>query len=141
VPLCRGHHREVHRCGDEAAWWQKAGMDPAAAARALWLKTHPLPARPSTVSREGVLTETAADPAFSSADAGRSLAARGRRWSRGPPLGPNQGTRSRCSDLHRIPQRCRIEFDYRSSSLPGKTRADRANTVNGGGECVHPSLV
>src|SRR5262249_24615035 len=21
VPLCRGHHREVHRCGDEAAWW------------------------------------------------------------------------------------------------------------------------
>jgi hypothetical protein len=23
VPLCRGHHREVHRCGDEAAWWAK----------------------------------------------------------------------------------------------------------------------
>ena len=21
VPLCRGHHRELHRCGDEAAWW------------------------------------------------------------------------------------------------------------------------
>ena len=21
VPLCRGHHREVHRCGDEAVWW------------------------------------------------------------------------------------------------------------------------
>ena len=30
VPLCRGHHREVHRCGEEAAWWQKAGVDPAA---------------------------------------------------------------------------------------------------------------
>jgi hypothetical protein len=42
VPLCRGHHREVHRCGNEAAWWQKAGLDPIAAARALWLKTHPL---------------------------------------------------------------------------------------------------
>src|SRR6516165_10665414 len=28
VPLCRGHHREVHRCGDEAAWWRKAGIDP-----------------------------------------------------------------------------------------------------------------
>jgi len=27
VPLCRGHHREVHRCGDEAAWWRKAGID------------------------------------------------------------------------------------------------------------------
>jgi hypothetical protein len=43
VPLCRGHHREVHRCGDEAAWWKKAGIDPTVAARALWLQTHPLP--------------------------------------------------------------------------------------------------
>jgi hypothetical protein len=42
VPLCRGHHREVHRCGDEAAWWNKTGIDPTAAARGLWLKTHPL---------------------------------------------------------------------------------------------------
>jgi len=43
VPLCRLHHREIHRCGDEAAWWKKTGVDPTAAARALWLKTHPLP--------------------------------------------------------------------------------------------------
>jgi hypothetical protein len=43
VPLCRGHHREVHRCGDEAAWWGKTGIDAAAAARVFWLKTHPLP--------------------------------------------------------------------------------------------------
>jgi hypothetical protein len=43
VPLCRGHHRELHRCGDEAAWWNKTGIDPTAAARTLWLKTHPLP--------------------------------------------------------------------------------------------------
>jgi hypothetical protein len=43
VPLCRGHHREVHRCGDEAAWWNKTGIDPTTAARVLWLKTHPLP--------------------------------------------------------------------------------------------------
>ena len=28
VPLCRGHHREVHRCGDEAAWWEKAALIP-----------------------------------------------------------------------------------------------------------------
>ena len=42
VPLCRGHHREVHRCGDEAAWWSKSGIDAAATARALWLRTHPL---------------------------------------------------------------------------------------------------
>jgi hypothetical protein len=43
VPLCRGHHREVHRSGDEAAWWKKARKRPKAIARALWLKTHPLP--------------------------------------------------------------------------------------------------
>ena len=42
VPMCRGHHREVHRCGDEAAWWQKAGIDPTIAARILWLETHPM---------------------------------------------------------------------------------------------------
>jgi hypothetical protein len=41
VPLCRGHHREVHRCGDEAAWWNKCGVNPTTAARALWLSTHP----------------------------------------------------------------------------------------------------
>jgi hypothetical protein len=45
VPLCRGHHRECHRCGDEAAWWSAAGIEPTSAARALWLKTNPLPAR------------------------------------------------------------------------------------------------
>jgi hypothetical protein len=44
IPLCRGHHREVHRSGDEAAWWEKTGIDPTTTARALWLETHPLPA-------------------------------------------------------------------------------------------------
>jgi ERF superfamily len=42
VPLCRGHHRELHRCSDEAAWWGRTEIDPADAARALWLETHPL---------------------------------------------------------------------------------------------------
>jgi hypothetical protein len=26
VPLCRGHHREIHRYGDEAAWWAKSAL-------------------------------------------------------------------------------------------------------------------
>jgi len=43
VPLCRGHHREVHRSADEAAWWRGIGIDPTAAARSLWLQSHPLP--------------------------------------------------------------------------------------------------
>jgi hypothetical protein len=41
VPLCRGHHRELHRHGDEAGWWNKVGVNPSSAARVLWLKTHP----------------------------------------------------------------------------------------------------
>jgi hypothetical protein len=43
VPLCRGHHREIRRSGDEAAWWKETGIDPTVPARALWLETHPLP--------------------------------------------------------------------------------------------------
>jgi hypothetical protein len=53
VPLCRGHHREVHRSGDEAAWWKKAGVDPSISARALWLETHPLPTTPDKMGIDG----------------------------------------------------------------------------------------
>ena len=44
VPVCRGHHREIHRRGDEAAWWERNKIDPTVIARALWLETHPLAA-------------------------------------------------------------------------------------------------
>jgi hypothetical protein len=40
VALCRGHHREVHRHGDERDWWAKSGIDPNDAARSLWLQSH-----------------------------------------------------------------------------------------------------
>src|SRR5208283_2831966 len=39
VPLCRTHHRAVHRNGDEAAWWKSAGIDPAVIAQRLWQHT------------------------------------------------------------------------------------------------------
>ena len=50
VPLCRGHHRELHRCGDEAEWWKKIGIDPTVCARTLWLASHP---HPVTAKMEG----------------------------------------------------------------------------------------
>jgi hypothetical protein len=50
VPLCRGHHRELHRGGREAEWWSKVGIDPTIQARALWLQTHPLPATSNKTS-------------------------------------------------------------------------------------------
>jgi hypothetical protein len=46
VPLCRAHHRELHRAGKEAEWWSKTGIDPLGIARGLWLGTRPIP-RPS----------------------------------------------------------------------------------------------
>jgi hypothetical protein len=39
VPLCRSHHRAVHRAGDEKAWWKQAGIDPIKVARKLWRHT------------------------------------------------------------------------------------------------------
>jgi hypothetical protein len=39
VPLCREHHRELHRHGDEPRWWKDAGVDAIAIARGLWLQT------------------------------------------------------------------------------------------------------
>src|SRR6516165_10214714 len=40
VPICRLHHRELHRRGNERAWWQKQGIDPLVIAASLWAKTH-----------------------------------------------------------------------------------------------------
>jgi hypothetical protein len=42
VPLCRGHHREVHRSSEETAWWKQAGIDALAVAQNLWRETHPV---------------------------------------------------------------------------------------------------
>jgi hypothetical protein len=39
VPLCRTHHRALHRHGDEAAWWTSAGIDAATIAHRLWQHT------------------------------------------------------------------------------------------------------
>jgi hypothetical protein len=39
VPLCRIHHRLVHRVGNEAVWWKDAGIDPVKVARQLWQQT------------------------------------------------------------------------------------------------------
>ena len=36
VPLCRTHHRDNHRFGDEQAWWDRQAIDPVATSRRLW---------------------------------------------------------------------------------------------------------
>ena len=77
VPLCRGHHREVHRCGDEAGWWKKAGIDPTVPARALWLETHPLPTASDKTGLEGVTSLAAVGTGERSGKRDRSIGRRG----------------------------------------------------------------
>jgi hypothetical protein len=39
VPLCRTHHRALHRSGDEVAWWKASSIDPVVIAHGLWQHT------------------------------------------------------------------------------------------------------
>ena len=41
VPLCRGHHRQLHQASNEIAWWKAHNIDALPAARQLWEQTHP----------------------------------------------------------------------------------------------------
>ena len=39
VPVCRLHHRELHRYGDEASWWAATDIDPLPIALDLWRRS------------------------------------------------------------------------------------------------------
>ena len=39
VPLCRGHHRQLHQTGDERAWWDSHRVNALEIARGLWERT------------------------------------------------------------------------------------------------------
>jgi hypothetical protein len=41
VPLCRTHHRDLHRRGDERLWWQQLNLDPLLTASVLWAQSRP----------------------------------------------------------------------------------------------------
>jgi hypothetical protein len=36
VPLCRDHHRDLHRHGNERAWWANVNLNPLEKARGFW---------------------------------------------------------------------------------------------------------
>jgi hypothetical protein len=40
VPICRLHYRELHRRGNEHAWWESQGIEPLHIAAMLWDKAH-----------------------------------------------------------------------------------------------------
>ncbi len=79
VPLCRTHHRELHRTGNEAGWWAKVGMDAVSIARKLWNETRsagfptpPANVRPAAAGRAGRRTRKAATPGTADAAPHRS---------------------------------------------------------------------
>jgi hypothetical protein len=39
VPLCRVHHRDLHRRSDEKTWWEAANIEPMEIAERLWRET------------------------------------------------------------------------------------------------------
>ena len=39
VPLCRVHHRDLHRGGEEKKWWEAVKIEPLEIAQRLWLAT------------------------------------------------------------------------------------------------------
>ncbi len=52
VPLCRGHHRQLHQAGNEVVWWKALNIDAMPVARQLWKQTH----------TNEVQTQTASEP-------------------------------------------------------------------------------
>jgi hypothetical protein len=41
VPLCRGHHRQLHQAGNEETWWKGLKIEPLVIAKRLWEQTRP----------------------------------------------------------------------------------------------------
>jgi hypothetical protein len=52
VPVCRLHHRELHKRGDEHAWWNAQGIDPLVVAANLWTITRKTAPDADTLSRD-----------------------------------------------------------------------------------------
>jgi hypothetical protein len=61
VPLCRIHHRAVHRTNDEQAWWKQLGIEPLEVARKLWASTR-LEGSPGVVTERTAPTASQPQP-------------------------------------------------------------------------------
>jgi hypothetical protein len=75
VPLCRSHHRAVHRAGDEQAWWKAAGIDPVKVARQLWRQTRlndPQEHHPADLAARPQAQEGTAESRFDQVAQGRA---------------------------------------------------------------------
>jgi hypothetical protein len=63
VPLCRMHHREIHRSVKEQHWWSRVGIDPIPIADKLWAQTHPgAPKSPEPIQADTLNAQSTAAP-------------------------------------------------------------------------------
>jgi len=57
VPLCRGHHRQLHQTGNEEAWWADRNISALTIAKELWGQT-----RPKSAPAEGISSVDKTNP-------------------------------------------------------------------------------
>jgi hypothetical protein len=43
VPLCRGHHRQLHQARNEVAWWEGLNINALPIAKGLWEESRTMP--------------------------------------------------------------------------------------------------
>ena len=61
VPLCRGHHRQLHQVGNEVPWWEAHKINPLEIAKKLWEQTHPRSAASDTPNLKEDVAKTTTD--------------------------------------------------------------------------------
>jgi hypothetical protein len=83
VPVCRLHHRELHRRGNERVWWDAQGVDPLVTAADLWSQT-----RKVVAPAKAVLEDKRLSKRNGSHLGTRSLQARLKNSETKPILGP-----------------------------------------------------
>jgi len=75
VPLCRGHHRELHRASKEVVWWSKFGIEPVTVACRLWRETHPIQVLAGSIGHNDYAAPGASLPAKEIESAGEATLA------------------------------------------------------------------
>jgi hypothetical protein len=61
VPLCRGHHRQLHQAGNEVAWWEGLKINALPTAKGLWEQTRPKSAVVDTQEPDEIADSTATE--------------------------------------------------------------------------------
>jgi Rad52/22 family double-strand break repair protein len=58
VPLCRGHHRQLHQAGDEVAWWARLNVHALEVAKGFWEQTRSKPTTATDTHQSNFAAQT-----------------------------------------------------------------------------------